>query len=104
MDRLAKKPRLRYVIVDAEGINQMDASGEEMLAGLTERLNEADIKMLFARVKKQIIDLLQHSGFVDHFGEDRFFHRVEFAVAHAWAELGDEHHADCPLRNPKARA
>ena len=103
MEKLAKKPRLRYVIVDAEGINQMDASAEEMLAGLTERLNEADIKMLFARVKKQIIDLLQHSGFVDHFGKDRFFPRVEFAVTHAWAELGDEHHADCPLRNPKTR-
>lgn len=103
MDKLARKPRLRYVIVDAEGINQMDASGEEMLAALTERLNEADIKMLFARVKKQVMDLLRHSGFVDHFGADRFFHRVEFAVAHAWAGLGDDHHADCPLQNPKAR-
>jgi anti-anti-sigma factor len=103
IEKLAKKSRLRYVIVDAEGINQMDASGEEMLAALTERLNEADIKIIFARVKKQIMDLLQHSGFVDHFGEDRFFHRVEFAVAHAWAALGDEHHADCPLKNPQAR-
>ncbi len=74
-----------------------------MLAALTERLNEADIKMLFARVKKQVMDLLQLSGFVDHFGADRFFHRVEFAVAHAWAGLGDDHHADCPLQNPKAR-
>ena len=62
MLKLAIKPDLKYVIVDAEGINQLDATGEEMLAQLTERLSSTGIEVLFARVKQQIMDVLVWVG------------------------------------------
>ena len=67
---------MKFVIVDAEGINQLDATGEEMLVQLTERLDKNGIELLFARVKNQILDVLRHARYVERFGEARFFRRT----------------------------
>lgn len=97
LERLAQKPELKYVIVDGQGINEIDATGEEMLASLVERLEKSGVVIVFARLKKQVMDLLRKSGFLDRFGRDRFFGRTEMALDHAWKALGDDHEVDCPL-------
>ncbi|WP_455210031.1 SulP family inorganic anion transporter [Kaarinaea lacus] len=95
--KLAKKSDLKYIIVDAEGINQLDATGEEMLANLTERLAATGVEILFARVKKQIMDVLIRARFIERFGDWRFFRRTEYALEYVWEKLGEEHKSTCPL-------
>ncbi len=97
MQRSAEKPDLKYIIVDGQGINQIDATGEEMLSGLTGRMEKAGIIMIFTQLKKQVMDVLWQSGMVERLGSDRFFRRVEDALDHAWKKLGDDHEVDCPL-------
>ncbi len=97
MERVALKAGLRYVIVVGDGINHVDASSEEMLAHLTERLNETGIEVLFAGIKKQVIDVLARTGLYQQLGDGRFFRTVEQALDHAWSRLGHNHEADCPL-------
>ena len=97
IDKLAAKPGLKYIIVDAEGINQLDATGEQMLAQLVERLSTGGVEILFARVKKQILDVLMRARFIERFGEWRIFRRTEHALEYAWEKLGDDHKAECPL-------
>jgi sulfate permease, SulP family len=98
LERVATKPELRYVIVDAEGINEIDATGEDMLAVLSDRLRKAGIELLFSRMKKQVTDTLERTGFIAHVGADRFFRRTDLALEYVWGKLGDNHAADCPLR------
>ena len=43
------------------------------------------------------MDVLRHSGFIDHVGPDNFFRRNEPALDTAWKALGDDHEVDCPL-------
>lgn len=94
-----KQQCLRYVIVDMAGINQIDASGEEMLSGLLERCSSAGVEILFARTEG-IERVLQRSGFMDKFGENRFFDRRTDALRFAWKELGDEEAAShSPLKH-----
>jgi len=100
MLKLAIKPGLKYIIVDAEGMNQLDATGEEMLVQLTERLSSAGIEVLFARVKQQIMEVLVRAGFIKQFGDWRFFRRTEHALEFAWDKLGDNHKNTCPLHLP----
>lgn len=97
MERVALKSGLRYVIVVGDGINHVDASSEEMLTHLTERLRETGIEVLFAGLKKQVIDVLLRTGLYQEIGERRFFRTVEQALEHAWKELGNDHEIDCPL-------
>lgn len=98
LERVASKPDLKFVIVDAEGINSIDATGEDMLSVLTDRLHKSGIEVLFSRMKKQVTDTLERTGFIAHVGAARFFRRTDLALEYVWEKLGDNHAANCPLR------
>ncbi len=98
---VAANPELRYIIIDAEGINQIDATGEEVLYHLTERLHASGIELLVARMKKQFMDTLHRTDVIAKLGETRFFPRVQFALDYAWDGLGPDYDRNsCPLNSP----
>jgi len=96
-ERIAAKPDLKYVIVMGEGINQIDATGEEMLSHLAERLDKAGIQLLFTGLKKQVMDVFLCAGLYERLGPQRFFRTEDQALDHVWRTLGNNHEADCPL-------
>lgn len=97
MERVAIRTDLKYVIVVGDGINQIDATGEEMLSHLSERLNKAGIQLLFTGLKKQVLDVFQRTGLYQSLGAERFFRTEEQALDHVWRKLGNNHEVDCPL-------
>lgn len=98
MQRSAEKPDLKYIVVDGQGMNQIDATGEEMLALLTRRLDKTGIIVVFANFKRQILKVLRDSGFFEQVGKERFFAHTELALDYIYEQLGDEHDiAECPL-------
>ncbi len=96
-ERVATKPDLKYVIVLADGINEVDATGEEMLSHLSERLHAGGIEVLFVGVKKQVLDVFQRTGLYQSLGAERFFRTEDQALDHVWKKLGNNHEVDCPL-------
>ena len=96
-ERIAAKPDLKYVIVIGEGINQVDATGEEMLSHLAERLDKAGIQLLFTGLKKQVMDVFLRTGLYERLGPERFFRTEDQALDHVWKALGNNHEVDCPL-------
>ena len=97
MERVALRPNLKYVIVVGDGINQVDATGEEMLAHLTERLDKAGIQVLFTGLKTQVLDVLTRTGLYARIGAGRFFRTEDQALDYSWNKLGNDHETDCPL-------
>jgi SulP family sulfate permease len=97
LEQEALQPELRYLIIDAAGINQIDATGEEVLGHLARRLREQGIELLVAQMKKQFMDTLRRTGLIHQMGEERFFARVQDALEYAWERLGQDHAASCPL-------
>ncbi len=96
---LADNPDLEYIIIDAEGINTLDATGEEVLHHLCERLESQGIHLLVARMKKQFMDTVKGSGLLDYMGEGAFFSRVDQALRYCWDQLEDRYDQDtCPLK------
>ncbi len=90
---------LKYVIVDMAGINQIDASGEDTLSSLLDRCSASGVEILFARMEG-IERVLVRSGFMDKYGENRFYERRTDALRFAWKELGDEEAAShSPLKH-----
>ncbi len=96
----AANPKLRFIIIDGGGITQIDATGEETLHHLINRLHDAGIEVLMARSKKQIVDTLRYNdGLMERLGEERIFPRIKFALDYAWKKLGDDYdNINCPLR------
>jgi sulfate permease, SulP family len=78
---------VRAVILDASGINQIDASGatafHEILSGYRER----GVALLLAVVKGPVREVLARAGFIEDLGPERIFLRVHDAVV--WA-MNDE--------------
>ena len=99
---VAGNPDIKYLILDAEGINMLDATGVGVLLNLSQRFEKVGIKFIVTRMKKQFMDPLRRSGTLEKMGGDgeRFFSRLSFALEHAWKgntceECGDPKH--CPL-------
>ncbi|MGD8842561.1 MAG: solute carrier family 26 protein [Gammaproteobacteria bacterium] len=97
LERVAHCPDLKFVIIDAEGINEIDATGEKMLHELERRLYAQGVELLIARAKKQIMDTLERTGLVETLGQHRFFRLRTHAFHYAWSHLEAGHADTCPL-------
>ncbi|MCP3868602.1 MAG: sulfate permease [Gammaproteobacteria bacterium] len=99
LEVLAAKPDLKFIIVDGEGINQLDSTGEEVLHHLAERLEKNGTHLLVARMKKQFMDTIRATKLLEVMGKDHFFGRIQNALDYAWDSLGSEYdRTTCPLR------
>jgi SulP family sulfate permease len=97
MERVSAKPDLKYVIVVGDGINEIDASGEEMLRSLAERLQAQNIRLLFAGLKQQVYNVMVNTGLHEILGPESFFRTSDRALDYAWKQIGHNHEVDCPL-------
>jgi len=97
LERVASKPELKFIIIDAEGINEIDATGEEMLHQLAVRLHSLGIEFLFCRTKKQVMDIFLRTGFASDAWLDHFFHTEQQAIDFAWSKIEDCEQQSCPL-------
>ena len=96
---IASRPSVKYIIVDAEGINQIDSTGEEVLQQVAERLKENGIVLVVARMKRQFMQAIRATGLLERMGDDHFFSRIQHALDYCWDSLGDEYdRTRCPLR------
>ncbi|MDP2794745.1 MAG: SulP family inorganic anion transporter [Sulfurisoma sp.] len=73
LDAVASNPEAPYLLVVADGINELDASGEEVIHHLVERLRGIGVVVLFSGLKKQVLDVMQATGLRALIGEKCIF-------------------------------
>src|SRR4051794_17239618 len=71
----------RRVVFDAEGVNHVDAAGEDALRELVEDLRHEGIVLLVARLKTPVQERFDQSGLSDAIGREHFYATVRAAVA-----------------------
>jgi MFS superfamily sulfate permease-like transporter len=90
---LAERKNLKVLIVDGVSINDLDASGEEMLRQNFKRLTEAGVHVLFTRTKSPIMDIFRRSHLFQEIDEQYFHREPADAFAHAWELVAAEDNA-----------
>lgn len=90
LNSIAAKPTVKVVILDLESVDEVDATGEEALGRIAERLSAAGIEFYIARAKVDVFNALTRSGLVAKIGEERFFRERTEASMYAKEKLGDE--------------
>ena len=82
LDRLEgeQKDPLRAVVLDASGINQVDASAESAFREVLEAYRARGVRLVFADVKGPVRDVFERSGFDEDVGKDGFFFNVHDAM------------------------
>jgi len=99
---LAGRASLRYLVLDARGINHVDASGLDAIEGLHEQLQKLGIELFITRVKLQVMEVFQRTGFGKKLGADHFLPRSLTAARLATDRLCGTCPESCPLQQPQA--
>lgn len=72
-ERCGANPQLRRIVLCANGINDIDATGTETLESLHRNLQAAGIDFYASAVKKQVWDVLDRAGLIAAMGVDHLF-------------------------------
>ncbi len=104
LELVADMPELRHVLIVAHGINEIDASGEDMLRLLVERLRGAGYDVSFSGLKEEVQDALTRTGLQERIGEQNMFPTQALAVAAIYAKSHvNSTETDCPLQPMRPR-
>ena len=97
-NRIINHKNLRHIIIAANGINDLDASGEEALALVVDRLRSAGYKISFSGVNESVMTVLKRTHLFEKIGYQNFFPTMEKAIAtiHKSAHIGSTE-KECPL-------
>jgi SulP family sulfate permease len=87
LEAVANNPQAKHLLIVSEGINQLDASGDEVIHHVVERLRANGIRVVFSGVKKQVLDVRRHSGLLKYIGEENLFADEEKALESIYAEV-----------------
>ena len=68
-----ENPEMECILVQSSGINEIDASGIEMLRNLLDRFKKSGIKLAFSGLKKQVSDVMDRTGLTDRIGDGKYF-------------------------------
>jgi SulP family sulfate permease len=97
-ERLIKKKDLKDIVIAANGISDMDASGEEALSLLIDRVRSAGVNISFSGVNEVVMEVLERTHLLEKIGRENIYPTMEHAVCavqeHAHLESTEE---DCPL-------
>jgi sulfate permease, SulP family len=79
----------RALVLDLEGVNFIDSQGAAKLTELHELIGADGVTLRLARVKPQVLAVLQADGIVDRIGANRIHGSVHLAVEAQLAEVDD---------------
>ena len=87
LEAVSNSPCAKHLLIVSDGINQLDASGDEVIHHVVERLRSNGIRVVFSGLKKQVIDVMRHSGLFDYIGQENVFPDEEKALDSIYAEV-----------------
>jgi MFS superfamily sulfate permease-like transporter len=77
---VASDPPDDALVLDLEGVSDIDTTAVQQLNELLDELEEADVTVSLARVRQPVHDMLERAGIIDRLGEHAVFLEVDDAV------------------------
>ena len=100
LEAVSNNPQAAYLLVVGDGINEIDASGEEVVHHVVERLRAGGITVLFSGLKKQVLDVMRATHLFDYIGQENILPTADLAIeaAYAAASAAGKEHASTLLK------
>jgi high affinity sulfate transporter 1 len=100
LDAVASSPTpVRWLVVTAEPVTNVDITSADMLAELDETLHAAGIELCFAEMKDPVKDKLKRFGLFARLGDETFFPTIGVAVS-SYLQVHTVEWQDWEDRNP----
>ncbi len=98
MEIMRIKKGLKHIILVSNGINDIDASGEETLSLLVDRIRSAGVEISLSGVNEAVMKVLRRTHLPAKIGENHIFSTMEKAIQAVHAESHrDSREQACPL-------
>jgi SulP family sulfate permease len=79
---VASDPPATALVIDAEGVSDIDTTAVQQLDELIGDLTDANVEVTFARVRQPVFDMLERAGITERIADDAIFLEVDDAVQH----------------------
>jgi len=101
-DQIAKvrqsMPKLKHILIEASGMDDMDATGEEALSLIVDRIRSAGYEISFTGLKKNVLDVMERTFLYEKIGREHIFPTQDVAIESIYKQA---HRAteekECPL-------
>lgn len=87
-----EEPDMSCILIQSSGINEIDASGIEMMRNLLERLKNSGITLAFSGLKKQVSDVMDRTGLTEMIGGQNIFATDRLAIDEICLRLDNNTH------------
>ncbi|MEW6586524.1 MAG: STAS domain-containing protein, partial [Nitrospirota bacterium] len=95
---ISTKKNLRHIILIADGMNEMDASGEETLSLLVDRIRSSGLDISLSGVNESVMAVLKRTHLLEKIGQDHIYATQEQAVTGVYPGSHKETtEKECPL-------
>jgi SulP family sulfate permease len=90
----------KFILVVCDGINLLDASGEEVLHHLVQRLHDNGVTLVFSGLKRQILKVMIKTELIEHIGKQNLHATADQALEAIYQQLDAAADGEvyCPLR------
>jgi len=92
------KKNLKHIILVANGINEMDASGEETLSLLVDRIRSGGLDISLSGLNETVLKVIKRTHLFEKIGQDHMYHTPEQAIRTVYnVSHKDTTEKNCPL-------
>ena len=97
-EKMMTMDKLRHIIIAANGINDMDASGEEALSLIVDRVRSAGMDISLSGVNESVMAVIKRTHLLEKIGKDHVYPDTETAIC-ATHEIAHNDYTEevCPL-------
>ena len=74
------KPNLKFILLAAGSINDLDATGTELLFKLAQRLRHNGVTLALSAAKKQVQEVIERTGLDEAIGSGNIYATDRFAL------------------------
>ena len=95
---IEKKKKLKHIIIVSNGINEMDASGEETLSLLIDRVRSAGLDISLSGVNEAVLKVFRRTHLLEKIGQDHIYPTMDDAISKVYPVAHKESvEKECPL-------
>ena len=100
LDVINAMPELKHIIIVGNGINELDASGENLLSDLIDRIRNKGVDISFSGLNDHVLDTMKRTYLLERIGEDNIFRNLTRAVEKIHPKVHSDNCSEniCPLR------
>jgi len=97
-DKMVANDKLKHIILVASGINDMDASGEEALSLLIDRIRSGGLDISLCGVNESVMAVMKRTHLLEKIGADHLYPTMESAICDVHEQAHKDGEEDnCPL-------